>query len=187
MAPKTGHPFDGIAEAFTYGYTIASEAMLTIADSLASIEYGTGYLPTETTGTDTIVVGKNMKITPLPKVVYGVNHKPEDGFYDMFPDMEYGYKTCRFWRVYTNHLGQKRIKRLSAKSTKSGFGWIESSIYLFGKWSATKEANCTKMSQNSVAAFGKKISFCMLCGKTLTDPKSIEYGIGPVCLKGWKW
>lgn len=28
---------------------------------------------------------------------------------------------------------------------------------------------------------------CSCCGKTLTDPKSIAAGIGPVCAKNWGW
>lgn len=31
--------------------------------------------------------------------------------------------------------------------------------------------------------FGHLHGFCMVCGKTLTDPKSVEQGIGPVCIK----
>lgn len=32
-------------------------------------------------------------------------------------------------------------------------------------------------------ASGKKNGFCACCGKELTDPKSVEAGIGPVCAK----
>ena len=31
--------------------------------------------------------------------------------------------------------------------------------------------------------FGHLHGFCMVCGKALTDPKSVENGIGPVCIK----
>jgi len=31
--------------------------------------------------------------------------------------------------------------------------------------------------------FGHLHGFCMCCGKTLTDPKSVEAGVGPICQK----
>lgn len=35
----------------------------------------------------------------------------------------------------------------------------------------------------AAALYGKRIGECPKCGATLTDPKSIERGIGPVCAK----
>lgn len=40
-----------------------------------------------------------------------------------------------------------------------------------------------KMTQEQARAFGKLHGVCAICGATLTDPKSVELGIGPVCLK----
>ena len=34
-------------------------------------------------------------------------------------------------------------------------------------------------------AFGKETGSCSCCGRELTDPKSIEVGIGPVCASRW--
>lgn len=33
--------------------------------------------------------------------------------------------------------------------------------------------------------FGKQTGTCACCGKTLTDPKSVEAGIGPICASRW--
>jgi hypothetical protein len=49
-----------------------------------------------------------------------------------------------------------------------------------------------KIAENPYEAsvlFGHKIGRCGICGKTLTDPESIEAGIGPVCAKkvGWSF
>ena len=38
-----------------------------------------------------------------------------------------------------------------------------------------------RMSLEQAAEFGKLTGTCCCCGKLLTDPKSIEKGIGPVC------
>ena len=35
--------------------------------------------------------------------------------------------------------------------------------------------------------FGKLIGKCSICGRTLTDPESIELGIGPICLQNTGW
>jgi hypothetical protein len=36
-----------------------------------------------------------------------------------------------------------------------------------------------------VRSQGKETGVCVCCGRELTDPKSIEAGIGPVCAKKW--
>lgn len=33
--------------------------------------------------------------------------------------------------------------------------------------------------------YGRETGRCACCGRTLTDPKSIELGIGPICLDQW--
>lgn len=41
-----------------------------------------------------------------------------------------------------------------------------------------------KMTVDQAKAYGHKYGRCCVCGKTLTDEKSIAAGIGPVCVKG---
>lgn len=38
-----------------------------------------------------------------------------------------------------------------------------------------------KMTQDQAAEFGRTHGFCAMCGRLLTDPESIQRGIGPVC------
>lgn len=40
---------------------------------------------------------------------------------------------------------------------------------------------------NEALAYGKKFGVCCACNRTLTDPKSVEKGIGPVCEKTFGW
>lgn len=42
-------------------------------------------------------------------------------------------------------------------------------------------SNADRLSVDEAAAFGHKYGMCCVCGATLTDPKSIAAGIGPVC------
>lgn len=41
--------------------------------------------------------------------------------------------------------------------------------------------------QQAAERFGREIGRCAICGRTLTDPHSIEIGIGPVCREYTGW
>jgi hypothetical protein len=43
----------------------------------------------------------------------------------------------------------------------------------------------TRMTKEQAAAYGRRTGVCMICSRTLTDPKSIAQGIGPICIKGF--
>ena len=52
------------------------------------------------------------------------------------------------------------------------------------KYQGQHEENLRKILENPLAAsqlYGKTIGRCGVCGRTLTDPDSIELGIGPIC------
>jgi len=40
-----------------------------------------------------------------------------------------------------------------------------------------------RLSVEQAKALGVQYGFCIVCGILLTDPKSVEQGIGPVCIK----
>lgn len=44
-----------------------------------------------------------------------------------------------------------------------------------------------RLTQEEALAYGQMYGVCCICGITLTDEKSIERGIGPVCLKKMGW
>jgi hypothetical protein len=43
----------------------------------------------------------------------------------------------------------------------------------------------TRMTKEQAAEYGRRTGTCMICNRTLTDPKSIAAGIGPICMKGF--
>lgn len=45
----------------------------------------------------------------------------------------------------------------------------------------TKLSGATKLTLEVAASMGHAYGVCMICGRTLTDPNSVEAGIGPVC------
>lgn len=42
-----------------------------------------------------------------------------------------------------------------------------------------------KAPMEAAVKYGRETGNCACCGRTLTDPKSIELGIGPICLEKW--
>lgn len=43
----------------------------------------------------------------------------------------------------------------------------------------------TRMTKEQAAAYGRETGICMICNRTLSDPKSVAAGIGPICIKGF--
>ncbi len=41
--------------------------------------------------------------------------------------------------------------------------------------------------KNAAIAYGKEFGQCAICGRELSDPKSVELGIGPVCMVKYGW
>lgn len=58
------------------------------------------------------------------------------------------------------------------------------------KGHAAKEAILSKIAEDPAGAarrYGQEIGSCAICGRTLTDEASREYGIGPVCRENTGW
>lgn len=66
--------------------------------------------------------------------------------------------------------------------TGGGYGYVGS--LAAGKCAAIAEAlNTAEKAKACVLAYAKETGKCGVCNTTLTDPKSIAAGIGPVCAK----
>jgi len=46
---------------------------------------------------------------------------------------------------------------------------------------------CAADPLNAAIAYGKRYGKCSVCARTLTDPESIDRGIGPVCAERFGW
>lgn len=58
-----------------------------------------------------------------------------------------------------------------------------------GRWEYAKGAihklqPQTKVTIEQASAYGRKTGRCMICGRLLTNPESVERGIGPICAGG---
>jgi len=83
------------------------------------------------------------------------------------------------------HKGDKIIE---AYFTKNGF-LVAREITRDGKRNYIGKAGLAglgeKLSLEEAKAFGRKTGVCIACGALLTDPVSIEAGIGPTCASKW--
>ena len=71
-----------------------------------------------------------------------------------------------------------------SKSTKFAYLLTEDGGYMGAKGHAEPIlAKIVASGMDLAIAYGKATGSCGICSKTLTDPKSIEAGIGPVCAK----
>lgn len=76
---------------------------------------------------------------------------------------------------------------LEVKTSKAGHPYAMKLDPETGKFEYAGGAPVTKLTPEhaltieQAAQYGRRISRCVICGLTLTDPKSIERGIGPIC------
>lgn len=77
------------------------------------------------------------------------------------------------YRVVESKQGRLYAKKLISIGPKWKFTYAPSAItFLQAK---------NRMTERDAAAFGRRTGSCMICARTLTNPSSIEAGIGPVC------
>ena len=76
------------------------------------------------------------------------------------------------YQVYVTRNG-----RLAGKRADEATGKM---VYAPG--AVTTAATGTKLTVAEAAAFGHRTGRCLICSRELTDPVSVEQGIGPVCI-----
>ena len=97
---------------------------------------------------------------------------------DYAPEGFYSFEG-EVYRVVTSAYGTRYAKKLVAKSGK-------------GTWEYSPDITplldiSHLVSLEEAKQFGKIYGFCMVCGRTLTDPESVANGIGPICADNFKY
>jgi hypothetical protein len=82
--------------------------------------------------------------------------------------------------IYRVQPSKSYANRLYAKKLVFTGGWE----YEAGAIYRLKESE--RMTLEEAKAFGTSTGLCCVCGVFLTDPKSVEQGIGPVCIKNFR-
>jgi len=77
---------------------------------------------------------------------------------------------------------------VEVRISKAGNWWAQLAVKVPGRKSLKWEyvghrIDLSTADRLSAAEAGKFYGFCMLCGALLTDPDSIERGIGPICMQ----
>lgn len=87
----------------------------------------------------------------------------------------YFFENAAFVVVEGKTTGKAYAKKLVLSGNKGS--WVYAPGMVF------KLADARPLSVEEAAKLGKLHGCCFVCGKTLTDPKSVQAGIGPVCSK----
>jgi len=112
----------------------------------------------------------------MPKVVKPAKDEPADGIYKVPAN-----GTVHIYKVYkmVHGSGRQGVKSMSVKyhddGTKEGvFTYIGLAVKYLPE-------GAEKMGKEEAIAYGKMYGFCVRCGATLTDEKSIARGMGKWC------
>ena len=81
--------------------------------------------------------------------------------------------------------GNLYAKRLMEGVSASDWGWSYERGAIFAIATAVTDGTGRRLTQDEASAYGKLTGRCVCCGRLLTDSKSVDLGIGPVCLKRW--
>lgn len=78
------------------------------------------------------------------------------------------------YKVVESQIGRMYAKRL-LKDEDGGFS------FEYAAGAVKKLVPSDRLSLEDAAEFGRQFGTCCVCARTLTNPKSVEAGIGPVC------
>lgn len=84
--------------------------------------------------------------------------------------------------VYENNIGVFRVVK-SQSSSRLYAKRLIGSQWVYAAGAIAKIKPETKLTLEAAKAYGRKTGRCIICQAELTDPKSVEAGIGPVCAK----
>lgn len=93
-----------------------------------------------------------------------------------------GAQDATFMRVY---LGQQSGKMLAKEITHHSDGPLAEDQYLVMDYRGAASRYVTegfrRLSLEEVGRWGVTTNHCLICGRRLDDPESVDRGIGPVC------
>jgi hypothetical protein len=125
---------------------------------------------------DELTTGKvALDLRPLPSGKYAVlNANNDASFYDV-SNIKDEKSKWNGW-IFANIMSSDNKLRIGTQRPGQ-------------KYQGTHEDALVKIMQDPLSAtmlYGRMIGVCGICGRTLTDPESIEQGIGPICIKQFK-
>lgn len=83
---------------------------------------------------------------------------------------------------YLNNVGVFRV--LTSKTTSRRYAkQLVGGAWVYASGAIYRLKPETKLTLEAAKEYGRKTGTCIVCSAELTDPKSVEAGIGPVCAK----
>lgn len=99
----------------------------------------------------------------------GAKVETKEGYYHL-DETVYHVVTSKAGRPYAKKLV---ISNPGSDKAKGRWEYAPGAVY--------KLQEMTPLTVDVAVSYGKKFGACMICGRTLTNPVSIEAGIGPIC------
>jgi hypothetical protein len=104
--------------------------------------------------------------TPKPTAFAPSNEKPADLGYYLVDETVYVV-------VESKTSGKHYAKRMSVIGARGRWEYAHGMVYHL--------AGAHRLTVEEARILGRSLGCCMICGATLTDPESVERGIGPIC------
>ena len=104
--------------------------------------------------------------TPKPAAAALSNEKPADLGYYLVDETVYVV-------VESKTSGKHYAKRMSVIGARGRWEYAHGMVYHL--------AGAHRLTVEEARILGRSLGCCMICGATLTDPESVERGIGPIC------
>lgn len=104
--------------------------------------------------------------------------------------LEVGIYKCAeagtLFRVYKGkQSGMNLVKQVIPDATGYSYEYIGSAFRVVSGTSSLGKITLTPITKEEAANWGHLTGSCIICGRHLDDPDSVDAGIGPVCAKGF--
>lgn len=77
--------------------------------------------------------------------------------------------------------GRLLVKKIVLQGSDYKYVYVGSASRVIAGETSLGPVRCERMSLAEAKTWGRMTSHCIVCGKQLTDPDSVDVGIGPVC------
>lgn len=127
---------------------------------------------------------ENMERRQVSKIIDGLKRAPKlQGELNVDPEVGM-YIDRASDSVYRFYMGQRSGRVLAKRLIEADAGWFYE--YAGAGQAVLKRHKLERMTLEEAKRFGKMSGMCVVCGRRLDVPESVEAGIGPVCAnKDW--
>lgn len=156
---------NGISDLTALPLAVASKVIGTLQGLAKAVPTQTTPTPVASVGASVVIPAPSLPViaTPvaIPKVLVEVGAYNHGG---------------EIYRVKASTYGKRHAYKWDANRKK----WVYANGVIY------KIVPAERLTLNDAMRFGAQTGSCVHCGRTLTDPESVRYGLGTVCIKRYK-